>query len=121
MDSENIVATVIMVICCWGCAALFYGIGKWSIRRKDPMHFWSGSTIDPATITDIPAYNEENGKMWMRYSIPFWISGICALFAGYSEWFMYFSLALLVFFAGPGIFLLIRRYKAICREYMINT
>ena len=121
MDSEDIVGMIIMLISCWGCAALFYGIGRWAQRRKDPMHFWSGSTIDPATITDIPAYNQENGKMWKRYSIPYWISGFFALFFGVSEWFVHISLAILVLAFAPGLYFLIRKYNAICREYMINT
>ena len=46
-----------------GCALLFVGIGLYSFRLKKPMWFWSGTTVDPESISDIPAYNRANGKM----------------------------------------------------------
>jgi len=46
------------------CAAMFIGIGVYAFRSKKPMHFWSGSEVDPAAIRDIKAYNRANGWMW---------------------------------------------------------
>ena len=44
------------------------------------MWFWSGSTVREYEITDIPAYNRANGKMWIAYSLVFWISLILGIF-----------------------------------------
>lgn len=67
---------IIWFLCVCGCGALFTGIGIYAYRRKDPMWFWSGSTVSREEITDIPAYNRANGRMWIAYSVPFWISGL---------------------------------------------
>ena len=61
-------------------ALLFVAIGIWALRRETPMHFWSGTTVDPETITDVKAYNAENAIMWFKYSIPFVISAAVAPF-----------------------------------------
>ncbi len=55
-----------------GCALLFVGIGIYAIRRDKPMWFWSGSTVDPESITDVKAYNKANGIMWLLYSLWYW-------------------------------------------------
>lgn len=35
------------------CVLIFMGMGVWALIRKTPMHFWSGTTVKPETITDI--------------------------------------------------------------------
>ena len=69
MSGGEIFGIIISVATAWGCAGTFLGIGIWSLKRKTPMHFWAGSTIDPKTVTDIPAYNRANARMWMEYSM----------------------------------------------------
>ena len=59
---------IIMWIVCFGCGALFVGIGVFAWRRKEPMWFYSGTEVDPASITDVPAYNRANAVMWMTCS-----------------------------------------------------
>ena len=61
-------------------SALFTGIGVFAWRRKKPMWFWSGSTVDASEIRDIPAYNRANGIMWLVFSLPFWISTALGFF-----------------------------------------
>ncbi len=61
-------------------AALFSGIGIYAWRRKKPMWFWSGSTVDEKDIADVPAYNRANGIMWLCYSAVFWIAAILGIF-----------------------------------------
>jgi len=56
------------------CSALLTGIGIYAWRRKEPMWFWSGSTVKEEEISDVRAYNRANGIMWIAFSIPFWIS-----------------------------------------------
>lgn len=55
---------------------LLTGIGIYAWRRKQPMWFWSGSTVKASEISDIPAYNRANGIMWLAFSAILWISTI---------------------------------------------
>ena len=51
---------IIGCIIYFGCAILFFGIGVYAQRCQKPMWFWSGTEVDPATITDVALYNREN-------------------------------------------------------------
>lgn len=55
---------------------LFTGIGIFAWKRKKPMWFWSGSTVEESEISDIAAYNRANGIMWLVFSLIMWISTI---------------------------------------------
>jgi hypothetical protein len=57
-------------------SALFTGIGIYAWKRKKPMWFWSGSTVEESEISDIAAYNRANGIMWLAFSLMMWISTI---------------------------------------------
>ena len=59
---------------------VFTGIGIFAWKRKKPMWFWSGSTVDEAEIADIPAYNRANGIMWIYYSAVFWVCTVLGIF-----------------------------------------
>lgn len=102
-------------IVCWtvafGCAALFYGIGVYAQRLQRPMSFWAGRAVDPATVTDTPAYNRENGIMWKRYSLWYAAAGVAEI------WSEIAFLAILVLSATLGLALLIRSYRRICKKY----
>ena len=67
---ENIVWFLIMV----PCSAVFTIIGIYAWNRKKPMWFWAHTTVEETEIKDIPAYNRANGRMWIVYSLPFWLS-----------------------------------------------
>ena len=56
------------------CSAVFTAIGIYAWHRKKPMWFWSGSGVDEREISDVPAYNRANGRMWITFSLPFWLS-----------------------------------------------
>ena len=107
-----------MVVCCWGSAALFYGIGVWANRRKTPMHFWAGTELDPKTVSDIPAYNHENAVMWKLYSIPYWIAGALSLFQ--AQWCAIAALILMVLACFPGLLILIRHYRRLEAKYIFQ-
>lgn len=103
---------IIMLICCWGSGALFFGIGMWAEHSRKPIHFWAGAEVAPETVTDIPAYNLENAVMWKEYSIAYWIAGFCSF---YSD--LYAGILLMI--AGiPGLVLLFRRYMKIEKEFI---
>ena len=113
MDAERIFGIILMTFVNLLCAGIFYGIGVWAQRRKDPMHFYSGTSVDPMKVTDIPAYNQANARMWFTYSIPFWLSCVVS----------FFHLGAAVVIMGtacvPGFLWLIFRYQKICKTYMI--
>jgi hypothetical protein len=64
----------------WFCALIFGAIALWAFKRRDPMHFWSGSTVRPEEITDIPAYNRANGWLWTLYAVCMAAAGVVLLF-----------------------------------------
>ena len=70
---------IIFLIITLPCAALFTALGVYAMRREKPMWFWSGSSVRPEEIRDIPAYNRANGWMWLAFSGVFWLAAILGL------------------------------------------
>ena len=117
MDGGETAGMIIWLLCTWGCGALFLGIGIYAARREKPMWFWSGSTVDPKTVRDIPAYNRANGRMWTVYSIPYWLGGASVFWGeGTLGWWIGVGLLLLACF--PGIGWLIWKYRKIEKEFI---
>ena len=58
----------------------FTALGIYSMNRKKPMWFWSGTTVNEEEIKDIHSYNKENGIMWIVYSIIYYAGGIASLY-----------------------------------------
>ena len=114
MDGEKILGIIVMVFCSLLCGGTFFGLGIWAGKSKRPVHFYSGTTVDPNTVSDIPAYNLENSKMWMIYSVPFWMSGVVSFF--------HVGIAAIIMSAAciPGFLWLIFRYRRICKKYLIQ-
>ena len=118
MDGEAVFGAIIMVLCCWGCAAIFTWIAIYARRRKDPINFWSGTKVDPLSVRDIPAYNRENSIMWLIYSVPYWICGGLSFFFGYGDHIALIACVMLMLACFPGIFILIRHYRKIEKKYI---
>lgn len=112
------IGTVVMVVCCWGCAALFFGIGLRAGCGTQPMNFWAGIKIDPQSVSDIPAYNRKAGRMWMVYSVPYWLAGVFSLFVSSAHWCAVAALILIVLACFPGLWILMRRYQKIANQYI---
>ena len=93
------------------CSLLFTGIGIYAWRRRKPMWFWSGSSVREEEITNVKAYNRENGIMWICYSAVFWISTIMGIRS--------VSIAGIVLAVGclGGLPLLVIAYNRIYRKY----
>lgn len=121
MNAETILGAIVLILCGFGCGALFSWIGSWAERRKDPMHFWSGSAVDPKTITDIPAYNMANARMWKRYAVPYWVTGWCG-FGCFLNYPVASAVGILsVGLASTiGIVWLIFAYKRIEKQYKVQ-
>ena len=120
MNGENILGAIIMISCGFGCGGLFYWMGKWASTRKDPMHFWTGSTVDPKSITDIPAYNYANARMWKMYSVPYWISAIFGVLTFCDIRFLLLSEISIGLACTGGICWLIHSYKKIEKRYKMQ-
>ena len=120
MNAGKIFGVIVMALCGFGCGALFFGMGVYAGKLKKPMHFWSGSVVDPKTISNVPAYNRANGKMWKQFSVPFWMCGVLAIGSLWADW---CSLAYtILIFAGSvigGIWLVLR-YQKICKQYAVT-
>lgn len=104
-------ANIMFAATCWLCSLVFWVIAVWAFKRKDPMHFWSGSTVKPEEITDIRSYNRANGLMWAAFAGCTVAVGILSLFnikAG--------SILLGVLFV-PGLVVLIITYNKIYNKY----
>ena len=117
MDGETIFGIIMMTACGFGIGAIFYGIGVWASKRPDPMHFWTGPTVDPKTISDVSAYNQENARMWKVYSVPFWLAGLLQIL---SAWIPQLAIAvavLLVTSCTAGLVWLIWKYGRIKKKY----
>ena len=120
MDGEKLFGIILMTFVNLMCAGVFYSIGTWAQKRKDPAHFYSGTTVDPKTISDIPAYNRENGRLWKLYSIPFWLCAACAFASIWAEVLMTVSIIILVLACTVGIGWLVWRYQRILKTYKIR-
>ena len=105
--------SIIWFIITFGCAALFYGIGIYAQRLEKPMHFYSGSSVDPAQISDIKAYNKENARMWKLYSLWYVTSGLAEIWSS--------TLAVILLIAGcaVGLPVLIHTYSKILKKYRV--
>ena len=118
MVNRQILGIVIMAVCCFGCALLFFGIGVWADRSSKPANFWAGTKIDPEKVTDLHGYNHAYAVMWKQYSIPYWLSGILGCLDFISHGFTVAAEILLFAACFPGLFLLIRRYRSIEKAFI---
>lgn len=102
---------VIWLVITIPCSLLFTGIGIYAWRRTKPIWFWSGSSVREEEITNVKAYNRENGIMWICYSTVFWISTIMGIRS--------VSIAGIVLAVGclGGLPLLVIAYNRIYRKY----
>lgn len=98
-------------VVCSFCALIFGLIALWSFKRKDPMHFWSGTTVKPEEIADIPAYNRANGLMWALYALAVFLSGVLTLFTESA------GAILMLIICFPGLGVLIFVYYRIYNKY----
>ena len=95
----------------WLCAVPMWIMALVAFKGSKPIHFWAGSTVKPEEIRDIPAYNRENGIMWLVYGAGLFVSGIIGLFH------ILAGVALMVAVCVPGIGLLFWNYNRIYNKY----
>jgi hypothetical protein len=97
------------------CSLIFGVIAFWAFKRKDPMHFWSGSTVMPEEIVDIHSYNRANGLMWAIYTACMVVTGILSLYN------IIIGAILLGIISVPGIGVLIIAYNRIYNKYRSSS
>jgi hypothetical protein len=96
---------------CWSCSPIIGIIALWILKRRKPIHFLAGTAVEPQDITDIPAYNRANAKMWAGYAA--WLILIGALSLLNSTVGIALSVASII----PGVFFLYIPYKRIYNKY----
>lgn len=101
---------ILYFIIMWVAAILFIIIGIYAMNRKKPMWLWTGSQIPESKIKDVKAYNRAVGKMWLIFSILFFIGGIVE----------FFSLILFTFTCTVGIGGIVWCYHKIEEKYFIK-
>ena len=97
-----------------GCALLFLGMGVYAAKREKPMWFWAGSSVDESKITDTKAYNKENARMWILYSLWYFASGIIYF------WNEIIAIVLLVLACTVGIGILVATFTKIEKKYKVK-
>lgn len=102
-------------ICLLLCASLFAGMGVYSLKAKEPTHFWSGSKVESTEIINVKRYNGDNAAMWFIYSVIFIVIGIIG-FVGK----MLIAGIMLGVMATAGIVALIFIYNAIYKKYSVK-
>ena len=113
-EEENTMAgKIILWIVCFGCGILFFCIGIYAKRLKKPMWFWAGTEVDAAKISDVKAYNRENGVMWQLYSLWYFAAGVAEF------WIPLLAVALLVSGCTVGMIFLVGTYLKIYKKYSV--
>ena len=76
MTVETIIVLVILLI----SAAPIIIIGIVQYRSKNPVGFWSGKKPpQKEQITDVKAYNQKHGLMWILFGVGFILCFVCGL------------------------------------------
>ena len=119
MNPEQIFSMIILSACCGGCGAVCLYIGNHAKNSKKPVSLWAnGNPIDPKAVSDIPAYNAAFGKLFRRYSIPYFLIAVIGIIGIRSDWGSWAVLILLFFWAFPGTLWLISEYRKIEKTYV---
>ena len=115
---ERILGAIIWIFCGFGCGALFYGIGAMALKNRKPAGFWANRPqIKEEDVSDIPAYNRENARLWKRYSIPYWLCGVLGIGIVWDDRFGLWALILMSLACTVGIRWLISSYNKIWNKY----
>ncbi|MCR5230841.1 MAG: hypothetical protein K6D03_12020 [Solobacterium sp.] len=104
-------STIVFLFIMIPCSLLFTFLGIYAWNRREPMWFWSGTSVKSEEISDVPAYNRANGIMWIAFSGIFWLSVIMGFFSP--------KTAGLVMLAGipAGGIMLVFAYSRIYEKY----
>ena len=113
MNGNETSGLVIYILSVLSCVVVFAGVGIYSIKRKDPMHFWAGSKVPPEKVSDIPRYNRANGIMWIVYAL------VMAADIPLAFYDLFVAGMVLLAICVVGIPSLIIVYNRICKKYFM--
>ena len=119
MTGEQILGVIMILGVCFGCGAMIYGISLWAEKSKKPFGFWTFKEVKSESISDVSAYNRENGKMWKIYSIPYFLAGFCGIGGIWFLWLHAVAGILMILACTLGIGWLVWYYKRIFRKYSL--
>ena len=117
MTGEDIFGLIILTICSLGIGALCFCLGLCAEHSQKPFGFWTFKEVKPDSISDISAYNRENGKMWKQYAVPFFFAAGCAVGGIWFPFLLKASVWLMAAVCTLGIVWLIWQYNRIFRKY----
>lgn len=118
MDGEKLFSLLLIMLGCGSCALLCSSLARAALRSEKPFGFWSWKEVKPDSVSDIPAYNCANARMWHRYAVPFYLATVIGLLGVWFETALYLSLALLCGSCTIGLWWLIRTYQGIEKRYI---
>lgn len=79
MTAEIVMSSVISLV----AVTPIIMIGIVQYRSKDPVGFWSGKKPPQREqITDVKAYNQKHGLMWILFGVGFILCFVCGLHFG---------------------------------------
>ena len=119
VSGDQIFGLIMILGTCFSCGAMVYGIGLWAEKSKKPFGFWTFKEVKGEFISDIPAYNRENGKMWKIYSIPYFLAGFCGIGGVWIPLLNVLTICMIISACTFGIGWLIWYYKRISRKYLL--
>jgi len=102
----------IVTVCILAIFLIMSVFSFWILKRKEPMHFYTGSKVDSNTITDIKKYNRANAIMWFLFGAMYLLALPFILF-GYLD----AALIFLFVISFGGCFSLPRIYNYIRVKY----
>ena len=106
--------SIITFVILFGVGSVFLGIGIYAAKREMPMNFYSGIEVKASEITDVKAYNKENGIMWTLYSFWYYLAAIIGFFNSMVAFILMFSSCTI------GLWLLVVHYKRIEKKYRVK-
>ena len=96
---------------CWSIAPVIGLTALWILKRRKPIHFFAGTSVEPHEVTNVKAYNRANAKMWALYGAWFVLIGALSFLS--STVGIVLSVASII----PGVFFLYIPYKRIYNKY----
>ena len=110
--AENIIGSIIGIICCLLCACPFLIISKYDKNSATPIAFWAGDNSLKQKIDKVSDYNKEMASLYKLCAFAFIICGVGCLIN------LLFGIVLLLLCCTIGFYLVYKKYKSILNKYL---
>ena len=107
---------IIMLLVNGICALTFILLGVYALKKEAPIHFWAGTTVKSEEISDIKAYNNSNGLMWITYGSLFLLAALAILLKQ-----PLIANIIIIIACFPGFIILIIVYRSIYNKYKMEN